>query len=240
MLKTDFSASATALLAAGMISFGSALWAQTASTSGETTESAEQSEEVKPAVQSEETQQASETEATDDATGSADQIESQLSLGEDADGSDGIGKPYTKEVNGAWELRCLKTETPEEDPCQMYQLMDDGQGAPVAEFSLFRLPGDGRAKAGATVIVPLETALPNQLTIQIDGGAAKRYPYAFCNQLGCYSRIGLTEEDVNAFKRGREAVMTIIPALAPDQQVKLTMSLDGFTASYDKVSVIEQ
>ncbi len=78
------------------------------------------------------------------------------------------------------------------------------------------------------------------MTLQIDGGAPKRYPYAFCNQLGCYSRIGLTEEDVNAFKRGREAVMTIIPALAPDQEVKLTMSLEGFTASYDKVSVIDQ
>ena len=222
MLKTNFSASAAALLAAGMISMGSALWAQSESTAGDGNEAA-----------AEETQ-------GEGTTSSNAEIESQLSLGQDADASDGLGKPYTKEVNGAWELRCLKTETPEQDPCQMYQLMDDGQGAPVAEFSLFRLPGEGKAKAGATVIVPLETALPNQLTVQIDGGQAKRYPYAFCNQLGCYSRIGLTQEDVAAFKRGREAVLTIIPALAPDQQVKLTMSLEGFTASYDKVSVIEQ
>ncbi len=222
MLKTNFSASAAALLAAGMISMGSALWAQSESTAGDGNEAA-----------AEETQ-------GEGTTSSNAEIESQLSLGQDADAADGLGKPYTKEVNGAWELRCLKTETPEQDPCQMYQLMDDGQGAPVAEFSLFRLPGEGKAKAGATVIVPLETALPNQLTVQIDGGQAKRYPYAFCNQLGCYSRIGLTQEDVAAFKRGREAVLTIIPALAPDQQVKLTMSLEGFTASYDKVSVIEQ
>ena len=222
MLKTNFSASAAALLAAGMISMGSALWAQSESTAGDGNEAA-----------AEETQ-------GEGTTSSNAEIESQLSLGQDADAADGLGKPYTKEVNGAWELRCLKTETPEQDPCQMYQLLDDGQGAPVAEFSLFRLPGEGKAKAGATVIVPLETALPNQLTVQIDGGQAKRYPYAFCNQLGCYSRIGLTQEDVAAFKRGREAVLTIIPALAPDQQVKLTMSLEGFTASYDKVSVIEQ
>ena len=62
----------------------------------------------------------------------------------------------------------------------------------------------------------------------------------FCNPVGCYARMGLTPEDVNAFKRGSEAVITIVPALAPDQQVKLTLSLSGFTASYGKVSIIEQ
>jgi invasion protein IalB len=179
-------------------------------------------------------------EAEAPATGTAAEVESQLSLGEDADAPTELGQPYTKEVIGDWELRCLKTETPENDPCQMYQLLDDGQGAPVAEFSLFRLPGGGQAEAGATVIVPLETALPNQLSVQIDGGPVRRYPYAFCNQVGCYARIGLRQEDVNAFKRGNEAIMTIIPALAPDQQVRLSLSLNGFTASYDKVSIIDQ
>jgi invasion protein IalB len=227
MLKTEFSASVIALFAACTIAMSSALWAQSEDAG---TDAATQTEE-------------SGTDAAEGAVGgdgAAAGIESQLSLGENTEAEDGTGQPYTKEVNGAWELRCLRTETPEEDPCQMYQLLDDGDGQPVAEVSLFRLPGDGRAKAGATVIVPLETALPNQLTIQIDGGAAKRYPYAFCNQLGCYSRIGLTEEDVNAFRRGREAVMTIIPALAPDQEVRLTLSLDGFIATYDKVSVMDR
>lgn len=166
-------------------------------------------------------------------------VEDQLSLGEDASGDPELGQPYTREVIGAWEMRCIKTESGE-DPCQMYQLLDDGQGAPVAEISLFRLPGGGKAEAGATIVVPLETSLPQQLTIAVDGGKARRYPYAFCNPVGCYARLGLTAADVTAFKRGNEAVITIIPALAPDQQVKLALSLTGFTASYDQVSVIEQ
>ena len=160
-------------------------------------------------------------------------------MGDEGEAGAEMGQPYTKEVNGAWEMRCIKTEE-EVDPCQMYQLMDDGQGAPVAEISLFRLPDGGKAEAGATVIVPLETALSAQLTITIDGGQTRRYPYAFCNPVGCYVRMGLTSADVAAFKRGREATLTIVPALAPDQKVNLTMSLDGFTASYDKSSVIEQ
>ena len=181
------------------------------------------------------------TTTTEDAeSNTSSQVESQLSMGQDAQQPSDIGQPYVREEIGAFEMRCLRTEKPEDDPCQMYQLMDDGEGVPVAEFSLFRLPGSGQAKAGATVIVPLETALQNQLTVTIDGGRAKRYPFQFCNSLGCYARIGLTEEDVNAFKRGNEAALTIVPALAPDQKVSLSLSLEGFTASFDKVSVIDQ
>lgn len=179
------------------------------------------------------------TTAPETQSGTAEEIENQLSLGEDADKDPELGQPYTKEVIGAWEMRCIKTEE-ETDPCQMYQLMDDGQGNPVAEVSLFRLPGSGKAEAGATIVVPLETSIPQQLTIAVDGGKARRYPYAFCNPVGCYVRLGLTNADVAAFKRGKQAVVTIVPALAPDQKVQLTLSLEGFTASYDQVSVIEQ
>ena len=166
-------------------------------------------------------------------------VEDQLSLGEEAQDSNVIGQPYTRETIGAWEMRCIRAETGEE-PCQMYQLLEDDTGAPVAEVSLFRLPGGGKAIAGATVIVPLETSLTQQMTISIDGGKARRYPFAFCNPVGCYVRLGLVAADVTAFKRGNEATFTIVPALAPDQKVELKLSLDGFTASYDKVSVISQ
>lgn len=180
------------------------------------------------------------TVAPADADASADapkpSVEDLLSLGEDAQAA--VGQPYTREEVGDWEIRCIKVEEGEE-PCQMYQLLDDGEGSPVAEVSIFRLPEGGKAVAGATVIVPLETALPNQMTLSIDGGQARRYPYAFCNSVGCYVRMGLTADDVASFKRGAKAELTIVPALALDQKVALDLSLTGFTASFDKTSVIE-
>ena len=187
------------------------------------------------------TEQASETAPSSDTTTTSEtgSLANELPMGEDADKDPQLGQPYNAETIGAWDMRCVKTEQ-ETDPCQMYQLLDDGENNPVAEVSLFRLPPGGKAVAGATIVVPLETALPNQLTIAVDGGNARRYPYAFCNPVGCYARLGLTVEDVAAFKRGREATVTIVPALAPDQTVELTLSLEGFTASYDKASVIEQ
>lgn len=170
-------------------------------------------------------------------TSTAQQIESQLSMGDD--GEPRVGEPYTKEENGDWELRCIRVESGE-DPCQAYQLLDDGQGSPVAEVSMFRLPDGGKAAAGATIIVPLETALPQQLQLKVDDGETRRYPFAFCNRVGCYARLGLTPEDVAAFKGGNVALVTIAPALAPEQDVVLELSLKGFTATYDKVSVVEQ
>ena len=176
------------------------------------------------------------TDGTSDDTTANQSIEDQLSFG---DGEVQVGQPYTSEVIGDWEMRCIKTEEGE-DPCQMYQLLQDAEEQPVAEFTLFRLPEGGRAMAGATLIVPLETALPNQVSISIDGQQPRRYPYAFCNPVGCYARIGLTPQDVDAYKAGNAATITIVPALAPDQQVELTLSLRGFTASFDQVSIIEQ
>lgn len=186
-------------------------------------------------AQTTETETESETEAPAETT-QPPKIEDQLSLGEDANAPQ-IGQTYTREKNGDWDLRCIKGEVEAEEPCQMYQLMSDAEGTPVAEISIFRLAEGGRAVAGATIIVPLETSLPQQLTMTVDGGAARRYPYSFCNSIGCYSRIGLVAEEVAAFRRGNAATLSLVPALAPDQKVELKMSLSGFTASFDKTSV---
>ena len=43
----------------------------------------------------------------------------------------------------------------------------------MAEMSLFRLPGDGQAVAGATIIVPLETAAARTADHAVDGGTAQ-------------------------------------------------------------------
>ncbi len=161
-------------------------------------------------------------------------IEDELSLGEDAN----VPQPYIKEEIGDWALRCL--QSPEgEERCQIYQLLNDANDTPIAEFTLFRLPEGGRALAGATIVVPLETALQNQLTITVDSGQARRYPFAFCNPIGCYARIGLTEQDVNAFKRGNAATLQITP-FGSNEQVQVSLSLTGFTAAFDKASVIAQ
>jgi invasion protein IalB len=191
--------------------------------------------ETETAIESE----AVETQSDGGEAAATEENKTDLSLGEEAQPEPVVGQLYVKEAVGDWLMRCVKGEEGTEDPCQMYQLMDDGEGSPVAEVSIFRLKDGGRAKAGATIVVPLETSLPQQITLSVDGGKARRYPYSFCSQVGCYARVGFTSEDIASFKRGNAATVTIVPALAPDQKVELVLSLTGFTAAYDNASIVE-
>ncbi|MEM9845268.1 MAG: invasion associated locus B family protein [Pseudomonadota bacterium] len=144
---------------------------------------------------------------------------------------------YVKDQYGDWQLQCFRTETGE-DPCQMYQLLREEAGNPIAEFSVFRLPGNDQAVAGATLVVPLGTLLSEGLKISVDDGPLKVYNYAFCAIGGCFARVGFTEQDIESFKAGNTAKLTIVPAQAPDQVVEITASLSGFTAAFNEVTVV--
>lgn len=162
-------------------------------------------------------------------------VPGELSLGEAVDGQPQIGQTYVADMQGDWEIRCVRTEDGK-DPCQLYQLLQDEAGNSVAEIGLFALPAGQQAAAGATIITPLETLLTQQVTIAVDGGTAKRYPFTWCSEIGCFARVGFTADEVAAFKRGRQAVLTIVPVVAPEQPVRLAISLSGFTAGYDAVA----
>lgn len=147
-----------------------------------------------------------------------------------------IGDTYIRSEHADWDLRCIKTEEGQQDPCQLYQLLEDQNGNSVAEINLFNLPEGDKLAAGATIVTPLETLLTQQVVLSVDGGKAKVYPFTFCTRIGCYARVGFTEGDVAAFKRGNQAKIVVVPAQAPDQKVELTVSLSGFTAGFTAVT----
>jgi invasion protein IalB len=158
-----------------------------------------------------------------------------LSLGQEVN-SGGIGETYAAAKFEDWEQRCVRTASGV-DPCQLYKLLKDGQGNSVAEFTVFGLPAgtEGPAVAGATFIAPLETLLTAGMRMQIDEGASKVYPFTFCAEIGCVVRLGFTAEEVAAMKAGANAVISIVPFVAPDQTVTLNVSLKGFTAGLEAV-----
>ena len=157
-----------------------------------------------------------------------------LSMGTEAAGEPAVGSTYTVATFELWEQRCVKTAEGA-DPCQLYQLLKDAEGNSVAEISMFALPEGSEATAGATVVAPLETLLTANLTLGVDGGDMKMYQFNFCATIGCIARVGFTADEVARFKKGAKAIMTIVPAAAPDQKVVLEISLKGFTAGYEAV-----
>ena len=144
--------------------------------------------------------------------------------------------PYIKGEYGAWTERCI--DIPESGTrCQLLQRLDDSEGNPVAEFTIFSVPpSESQVKAGATIITPLETLLTQPLRLQIDAGPVKSYPYAFCSPAGCHARIGFTQGEVDALKAGAVAKVSIVPVVAPDQVVALEASLSGITAGLEALA----
>ena len=159
-----------------------------------------------------------------------------LSLGE-APGEGGepqVGQVYVRDGFTDWELRCERVANGD-DPCQLYQLLEDQEGNAVAEISVFALPEGTQAAAGATIVTPLMTLLTEQLTLSVDGGSPRRYPFSWCSAIGCIARVGFTGEEIAEFRRGNQAQLSIVPAAAPDQRVNLGISLSGFTAGFEAV-----
>ncbi|TMV72732.1 invasion associated locus B family protein [Thioclava sp. BHET1] len=153
--------------------------------------------------------------------------------------SDGIGQPYVKSTSGDWQERCVHAPKGQDDPCQLYQLLKDGKQNPVAEMTIFPLPKGAQAVAGASIVTPLETLLTQQVTLQIDNSPAKTYPFTFCAQRGCVARVGFTQPEVDAMKKGSKIVVQIVPAASPEHPVDLDVSLKGFTNGYEALPVPE-
>ncbi|MGK7652931.1 MULTISPECIES: invasion associated locus B family protein [unclassified Roseovarius] len=227
-----------------LLGVGSALSAQETEEIEGATDGAEAAETEATETETTETETGTETEAQAETDGAEEPAADTAGESDAASGLD-LGREaqedpsYIKETFGDWQLQCFRSEAGE-DPCQMYQLLREEGGNPVAEFSLFKLPSDGQAVAGATIAVPLGTLLPQGLKISVDGGKAKNYNYSFCSMGGCFARIGFTQADINAFQAGAAARLTLVPAQAPDQVVEIEASLSGFTAAYNEVSVLDE
>ena len=143
-------------------------------------------------------------------------------------------EPYIKERFENWSLKCIKTVNSIER-CEANQIIFNQKQQPVAEISIIKLPKGQVAAAAATIIVPLKTILSEGLVLAIQELEPKKYQFKFCNSLGCYSQIGLTNDEVEALKRKEKASIFLKHISSGDRQIVIPMSLDGFTKTFSNV-----
>lgn len=158
-----------------------------------------------------------------------------LSEGSPIGTEEDIGREYTLENHGAWQIRCIRTADTQIDPCTMYQLLKDDVGTDVAEATVFHI-GENDLEAAMTITTPLATLLTPQLTFFVDQENGRRYPFAFCTQQGCIVRAVLTKEGIDELKAGLQAQIEVVAVAAPSAPIRLGMSLEGFTAGYNRIT----
>lgn len=146
-----------------------------------------------------------------------------------------VGQPYIRQAFDDWAMRCIKTPEDTPEPCQLFQLLTDESGAPMAEFTVVPLPPESEARALINIVAPLGTLLAAPLTLQVDSGPVRAYPTPFlvCDLDGCLAQIGISQADVDGLKAGNGGKLTLVPASSPDTPVELAISLAGFTAAFD-------
>lgn len=216
---------------AGVVALGSTAIAQDSETPKPQTDAETAvTEAAETAAESTDTAQAPATTESETATGETPEG---LSMGEEVVDPNAPGTLFVADTFDAWELRCTRVEPGQKEPCHLFQLMKDSSGNPIAEMNFLILPAGGQAVAGGTIVAPLETLLTKQVTLSVDSGSKKRYPFRFCSIIGCYAQIGFSNAEVASFKRGNEVKLSIVPAYAPDEVLVVNLSLTGFTKAYE-------
>lgn len=152
-----------------------------------------------------------------------------------APAEDGLGQPYLLELSGDWQIICVRTEL-EHDPCSMGQDLLDPGGSQVAQLRIIGLAPGGTTSAAVNMSTPLATLLSREVTLSVDGAPPRTYGFTYCTEAFCLSSFGLTEEQVNEFRRGNAAEWTIYSIQAPEVPVTLRSSLSGFTAGFQRVA----
>lgn len=153
------------------------------------------------------------------------------------------GDAYVGDVFRDWQVRCIRAEQDAvPDRCEMFQMLEEENGNPVAEFRIAALlrPEEDEV-AAATFLTPMDTLLNRGLQLRIDDNEPAIVPYAFCRQIGCFVQLSLTPDDISMFENGVDAQVVIFALLqdASGQMggapVPLIASLRGFTAAFDSL-----
>lgn len=136
--------------------------------------------------------------------------------------------------HGAWDVACGAANA----GCAMAQIGNDSSGTPVLEMVIRKLEeplevGERTAIAVLDVITPLGVVLIEGLAVSIDGGPEESAPFQICTEQGCLVREPVDQDLINRFKRGNNAVVSVIAA--NQGEVKASLSLSGFTKAYNSL-----
>jgi len=128
---------------------------------------------------------------------------------------------------GDWQIACDENQS----NCRMVQLALDAEGNSVVNVTMQSLPEGSSAQMGVVMVSPLLTLLPRGISVSVGDGVPAAYPFRWCDARGCYARFGLTAAQVDAFKAGDAATISIFAVTDEQNPVQATLSLTGFTDS---------
>ncbi len=134
---------------------------------------------------------------------------------------------------GRWALVCPSFTQGKANNCRITQRI--GMKKPkgllmAASVRAFR----GRKPPALLLHLPHGVYLPAGVKLLIDGAPLKTLQYQTCNRRGCFAGMKLPPETLGRLKSGK--LLVVVMRNLSRQNIKLTLSLTGFAAAYEKMT----
>ncbi|OEO32667.1 hypothetical protein VW23_010345 [Devosia insulae DS-56] len=131
-----------------------------------------------------------------------------------------------------WGARCASDARAGALDCVVEQRVVVSNTGQLLTAVTVRIPPDTKAPV-MMIQTPFGLHLPAGLKVAVDGTAFATLPLQTCDGGGCYAGDAVGSELLAALKRG--VTLTITFQDAQQRDIAVPVSLNGFTAAYDKI-----
>lgn len=154
--------------------------------------------------------------------------------------------PQLVAENGKWKVQCESRparkdakgkDIPAQKVCAMVQISRDAKRPQIALSLIMRQQKQGdRSATMMQIMAPIGVFLPTGIALEIDGAAVGRVPFVRCLPQTrrapglCTATAEAQKTTLAKMKAGQSANFIIYEA--PGAAIKMPISLNGFTASY--------
>jgi len=139
------------------------------------------------------------------------------------------GAPPGSQFYGDWSRQCEALPNGQRPQCFLSQNVYLKQTKRRILYIAVGLFGAGQ-KQGAIVQVPLRLYLPSGLTFEIPDAKPIQIIIEVCLKIGCRATVQLTDQVIEAMKKGGRAVMKLRDSRR--NQLNLPISLEGFAEGF--------
>lgn len=140
----------------------------------------------------------------------------------------GAAQQQQSQLPQGWFKACTKQA--DVDMCNVQYRVVAGNGQIISSVNLMELSGKVNQKF-IQITVPLGRLVPAGIQLQIDNSQPRKLDYKYCMPDSCIAEAPLTDDLVNALKRGQQITATSVNF--QNQPNPMPMPLTGFTAAFD-------
>jgi invasion protein IalB len=130
-------------------------------------------------------------------------------------------------------VTCTPGADPAKSTCQMVRVVYvEETGQPIVSITIRPQAEDRRM--GMLLALPHGLYFPPGLSITVDHGETTNVAIQTSDKNGAYAALPLSDDLIEAMKLGKE--LNISMRFADGRDVVVPLTLDGFTAAYDKLT----